>query len=292
MNKGINILNFLFRLIAPRRMLLSAFQNPPRRNAVLSMKLVFGRQSIHEIRTRGHALITFAPQQARSTTHLVYLHGGAYVWQGTWFHWKFVKTIARKIGCRATCVDYPKAPEHSYIQTFKMLEDGFTRLTQQYPRDRFVFMGDSSGGGLALAFAQKLAKMDFAYQPEQMILLSPWLDISMDNPEIHQVEKLDKMLTMEGLQGAADLYADGDDKAHYLLSPINGDLEGLGGISIFIGTHDLLWPDSKLLQERATKAGIKVAMHVYGGMPHTFMLFPLPESKDVIKKIVHILASN
>jgi len=153
-------------------------------------------------------------------------------------------------------------------------------------------MGDSSGGGLALAFAQKLAEMDFPVQPEKLILLSPWLDITMENPEIAQVEELDSMLTLEGLRGAADLYADGDDKSHYLLSPINGNLKGLGDISVYIGTHDILWPDCKLFQEKAAKAGKKIALHVYDGMPHTFMLFPLPESRDVEKRIIDTLTDS
>jgi len=65
-----------------------------------------------------------------------------------------------------------------------MVQLSYDRLTNQYPDDRFIFMGDSAGGGLALAFAQKLLDENAAIQPIKSILFSPWLDLSMQNTEI------------------------------------------------------------------------------------------------------------
>jgi acetyl esterase/lipase len=39
-------------------------------------------------------------------------------------------------------------------------------------------MGDSSGGGMALALAQK-ARDAGLQQPRDLVLLSPWLDVTM-----------------------------------------------------------------------------------------------------------------
>ena len=41
---------------------------------------------------------------------------------------------------------------------------------------------------MSLALCQKLAQ-DGLPQPGQTILLSPWMDVSMTNPEIQQVRK-------------------------------------------------------------------------------------------------------
>ena len=51
-------------------------------------------------------------------------------------------------------------------------------------------MGDSAGGGLALALA--LAAKD-ANLPQfaKLILLSPWLDLKMDNPKIQELDRKD-----------------------------------------------------------------------------------------------------
>jgi surfactin synthase thioesterase subunit len=37
-----------------------------------------------------------------------------------------------------------------------MVQQSFRLLIEKFPDDDFIFMGDSAGGGLALAFAQKL----------------------------------------------------------------------------------------------------------------------------------------
>ncbi len=39
-------------------------------------------------------------------------------------------------------------------------------------------MGDSAGGGLSVAFCEYLAVNNYS-QPEKLILISPWLDVSM-----------------------------------------------------------------------------------------------------------------
>jgi len=54
--------------------------------------------------------------------------------------------------------------------------------------DDLIMMGDSAGGGFALALAQKL-KNESIDQPAQIILLSPWLDITLTNPDIKEIDR-------------------------------------------------------------------------------------------------------
>ncbi len=43
-------------------------------------------------------------------------------------------------------------------------------------------MGDSAGGGLALALEEKLSQEEIE-MPEKTILISPWLDTRLTNPK-------------------------------------------------------------------------------------------------------------
>ncbi len=111
-------------------------------------------------------------------------------------------------------------------------------------------MGDSAGGGLALALAQKLKK-DGMTQPQQIILLSPWLDVTMTNPEFKDREAGDPMLDIEGSQMAGKAYAGRLNTKNYLVSPMYGDLTGLAKISLFTSGKDMLIADVRKFRGHA-----------------------------------------
>ena len=86
-------------------------------------------------------------------------------------------------------------------------------------------------------------------------------------------------------------YAGKKDLKHYLVSPICGNLEGLGKISLFIGTHDILYPDAKKFKKMADEKGLKIDYYEYSSMIHIWPLFFFPESKKATKQIIDIIKS-
>ena len=66
-------------------------------------------------------------------------------------------------------------------------------------------MGDSSGGGMALGLADALREEGIE-QPDEIIALSPWLDIANENPEIPDLEPLDPMISQIGLNLASEYW--------------------------------------------------------------------------------------
>ena len=68
------------------------------------------------------------------------------------------------------------------------------------------------------------------------------------------------------------------------VSPINGDFSGLGPITVFRGTHDILNSDAKRFVPLAREAGVSVDYHGAPGMPHEYPLFPVPEAKQARAK--------
>jgi len=181
------------------------------------------------------------------------------------------------------------APEFNYKNTIEMVQKTYNQLTTTYSEDRFMLMGDSSGGGLALAFAQKLVIENASILPVKNILFSPWLDISMQNPMIKLSEKSDKILPLNGLIDAGKKYAGGDDLNYYLLSPINGELNGVGDTIVFFGTEELFYADCKKLEEKAKKSNANFKFFEYNKMQHDWVIIPIPEAEQAIKTAIEFI---
>lgn len=235
------------------------------------------------------AIATFASKEQVSQTHLIYFHGGAYVFEAARGHWDFTQKIVEKSDCRMSLIDYPLAPESTYRETFAMVEGAYNLLCQQYPEDDFVLMGDSAGGGIALALSQKLSKETHPKPPIKNILLSPWLDISMSNPEIEKFIKTDHILSVEMLKTTAAQYAGGDDQTQYLLSPINGEFAKLGPTLVFYSNVEVFYPDCVKLKVLATTENAHFQFKEYHKAIHAWVAFPLPERKQTIDEVCAFL---
>lgn len=148
-----------------------------------------------------------------------------------------------------------------------------------------TLMGDSSGGGISLAPAQRLRE-DGYDQPGHVVLLSPWLDATLSNPEIAEFDKIDPFLGVEGLKYGGEVYARDVDPKSYLVSPVYGSLKNLAPITLFIGTRDILYPDCRKLRDNAAAEGVAINYREYPGMVHNWMLGPMPEAKHAIAEII------
>ncbi|GAA5316365.1 MAG: alpha/beta hydrolase [Candidatus Pelagadaptatus aseana] len=232
----------------------------------------------------GHQVFTLSPNNKPAQKVILYLHGGAYVHNFTKQHWGFIEDLLDTLDCSVIAPDYPLAPENTYQETSTFLEKLYLEIIEQTAPENLIIMGDSAGGGMALALVQTIKQMGLP-QPSQLFLLSPWLDITMTNPELAEIEKRDPFLDINGLLLAGKAYAGNESPTHYQLSPIYGELEGLGQISIFSGTHDILYADAKQLKAICDTQGIGIKYHEFDKMIHCWMLLRLPESKRVINQI-------
>jgi acetyl esterase/lipase len=137
-----------------------------------------------------------------------------------------------------------------------------------------------------LGFAQKISRLAIR-QPEQIILFSPWLDASMSNTEIAGYDGKDKLLSIAELKLAGKTYAGNLEVTDFRISPIYGDFAKVGRISIFTGSHDVLFPDALKLRRLMERQHHNLRFYEYPGMFHDWVLFPfLEETKDVIAKVV------
>jgi acetyl esterase/lipase len=240
---------------------------------------------------RGHLVWTIAPKQDAGNKHIIYLHGGGFVNSFASQQWNFMCRLIDALGCTVTAPNYPHAPEYYVHDVFDFLLPLYDEIAADGGSANVTLMGDSSGGGISLALAQLLREKG-RQQPANVILLSPWLDATVSNPEIPAFDKIDPFLGMEGLKYAGSVYVRDVNPASYLVNPINGNLKDLAPISVFIGTRDILLPDCRKLRDRAAAEGVKLNYREYEAMLHDWMLISLPESKQVLKEIVEIVGTK
>jgi len=245
---------------------------------------------------------------------VLYLHGGGYLHEMLRWHWYLLARLTRAVPARFVVPVYPLAPRGTAADVVPVVADLLADLVAAARADpsaqadsaqaepgaaqakpgaapaepaataRVVLMGDSAGGGLALAAAQ-LTRDRAATQPDGIVLISPWLDVTMSDPTQPALAPKDRILAVPGLAAAGVSWAGALGPAHPLASPLHGDLAGVAPLTVLCGTHDVLLPDSRRLAARAAAAGVEIDYQETRGLPHGYPLFPIPEAaaaRDVI----------
>lgn len=223
---------------------------------------------------KGRNIFIITPKNREKTSiKILYFHGGSYVAEATKQHWDFLEKIVNDTGATIIMLDYPLTPKYNYKDVFQMVEPLYKEIVEKVETSNLVVMGDSAGGGLALALEEKVGSQNLP-MPEKTILISPWLDVRLTNPKIDEVQKRDKQLNKETLKLAGIAYAGEDGINSYLVNPIEGDLSKLKNITIITGTNDILNPDVHKLQEKAKKVGVEEQIEIkeYNRAGHIWMI--------------------
>lgn len=235
------------------------------------------------------------PLDGNSDVTLFFVHGGAYVKNFMPEHFPAAAEIALAIGaCICVLPEYSRAPIVDHHALFGSIERVYRQVVARWPDKKIVIMGDSAGGGIALNLAQRLvsAKIrgDTVRQPNGVILMSPWLDISMVDPEHEKFVGVDPFLAVSGLKKAGEMLAGGPspvEVTHPAVSPLYGPLEGLPPLSVWTGTHDMITPNSRRLRDRYRneKVAGRFRYHEYGGLLHCYFLFPGSGTPETIQQV-------
>jgi acetyl esterase/lipase len=157
------------------------------------------------------------------------------------------------------------------------------------PDHSVCLAGDSAGGQMALSAALMLRDEHRLVVP-QTVLISPVLDVSLANPSISAVR--DPWLTRAGLLEFATAWCGDLPMTDPMVSPLNADLTGLGPLTVFSGTRDILNPDARLLVEKAAAAGVEIDYHEQPGLVHVYPLTPTAEGRATRAVIVDRLRAN
>ncbi len=243
---------------------------------------------VEQQKQQNRTVFTITPKEGiKNDTVILYLHGGAYVAEMSQKHWEFIQAIVQDTGATVILPDYPLTPKYHYQDVFHMIVPVYTQLLQKTDSQNIIIIGDSAGGGMALALCEYLQEKQIM-EPRKAILISPWLEVGLENPAIDSVQKDDKKLSKESLKIAGLAYAGGNQEnlKNYLVSPLYGNVENLNNIVIYTGTYDILNPDVKEL----VKKNANIVVKEYEGKSHIWLIDEREEAKeeyqDFIQQII------
>lgn len=184
---------------------------------------------------------------------VIFLHSGGFVVEKNEYHERFGEALGEALGYDYLVPDYPINKD--YKETVAYMEPIYQQAMKDY--DEVVMVGCSAGADLAVATA--LAYGETYGMPKAFILMSPWLDTTMENQEIQCVTSFDKEFYQNLIQWGKQYY--GEDPDSELASPIKAEKEqhaNLPQTVMIVGTEDILRYDAKVFYQELKDAGVPV----------------------------------
>jgi acetyl esterase/lipase len=249
------------------------------------------RLRVTETRDGGRLVVQVEPREGGARDTILYIHGGAYVRDVQSAQWSFVERLVNRTGARVLAPLYPVAPEHTWRDAFALVGPLYERLVAGVGPERLTVLGDSAGGGMALALMQRMRDRGRPL-PARLVLLAPWLDVTLSDPRQREIARRDPMLDVPGLLAAGRWYAGDLDPRDPRISPINGSLRDLPPIALFTGTRDLVHPDSRRLRDKAAREGARVEYHEYPDLFHVWPEVDIPEGNRAIAQMAAFIGAG
>jgi acetyl esterase/lipase len=245
---------------------------------------------------RGAEVRTFMVSGSRITERkgtgeelILYIHGGAFVCGPAQHHWDTLAYLAERTGRTVWLVDYPKAPEHQIDEISQNIDAVWELACQQFHSKSITLIGDSVGGTLAVACTQR--SISTAQRVAgKLILVSPVVDASFENPLIDSVEPNDPMLARQGVLSSKRLCAGSRDLRDPMLSPLFGNLSDFPDTYLFIAEHDITYPDQLRFVDKLTASAVRHLVFVGRKMPHIWPLLPImKEARSALNEMVDVI---
>lgn len=227
------------------------------------------------------------------------LHGGGYVAKvkNSYYTMATYYSDAGK-GIPVLTPDYRVAPEDPYPAA---LEDAVASyqwiLDHGYRGEQIIVVGDSAGGGLAMALTMYIRDHDMPL-PRGIVAMSPWTDVTASGESYTLNYELDPLFgnTKESMIYINDYAGDHDKKDPYI-SPIYGNFRQFPPMLIQVGSTEMLLSDSITAASMADIAGVEVRLSIYDDMFHVFQMAGpiLPEAKrawDEVEQFIQLLISK
>lgn len=212
---------------------------------------------------------------------LLFLHGGAYVKGSFRSHRPFLERLATATGAAVVCAEYGLAPEKPFPAA---LDDAVAVLDELAGTGPVSLVGDSAGGGLALAAAMR--RPDAV---DRLAVLSPWVDLTCAFDSHERNRAADPILDRPFLEAAAALYAGDRDRRAWELSPLFGPLDRLPPTLVQVAEEELLLDEAVALAGRARALGANVVLTRYADALHVPPLFDIPSGLAAFDELVQFL---
>ncbi|MCB9763816.1 MAG: alpha/beta hydrolase [Alphaproteobacteria bacterium] len=208
---------------------------------------------------------------------LLWIHGGGLViGRPEWTDARCAR-LARDLRVVVAAARYRLAPQNPFPAGLDDVQSAWGWLLQHaeglgIAPERLAVGGESAGGGLAAALAQRLRDQGRP-QPAAQLLIYPMLDDRTAAradipPEAHEVwNNANNHFGWSSYLGAEP---GGDAAPPYAVPARTADLSGLPPAWIGVGTRDLFLEEDRAYAHRLREAGVEVVLHEVPGAWHGF----------------------
>ena len=223
---------------------------------------------------------------------VLYLHGGAFLTCGVNSHSRISVALSKFADSPVLVVDYRLIPKHTIGMAIEDCYDGYRWLRLRgYEPDQIVLAGDSAGGYLALALAQRLQAE--GEKPAALVAISPLLQLEKDPKLAHPNAYTDAMFPPKAFDALVALVAraaaknvvDGEPEDVY--EPLDNIEPGLPQTLIHVSGSEVLLHDARLAARRLVAAGVPTEVRIWPGQIHDFQLADplIPEARRSLRQI-------
>jgi acetyl esterase/lipase len=223
---------------------------------------------------------------------VLYLHGGAFLTCGVNSHSRVVNALSKYADSPVLVVNYRLIPKHSVGMALDDCHDAYRWLRLRgYQPEQIVLAGDSAGGYLALALAQRLQQAH--EEPAALVAISPLLQLAKEPKQSHHNIKTDAMFPSKAFDALIALVAKAaakrvvDGKPEQLYEPLDHIEPGLPRTLIHVSGSEVLLHDARLAASRLAAAGVPTEVRVWRGQIHDFQLAApmVPEATRSLRQI-------
>jgi acetyl esterase/lipase len=223
---------------------------------------------------------------------VVYLHGGAFLTCGANSHGRLVEALSKFADSPVLVVNYRLLPKHSVGMALDDCHDAYEWLRLRgYSPDQIVLAGDSAGGYLALALAQRLQAE--GEEPAALVAISPLLQLAKQSKQAHPNIDSDAMFSAKAFDALAALIASAaakhevDGKPEEIYEPLEHIKPGLPRTLIHVSGSEVLLHDARLAASRLAAVGVPAEVRVWPGQVHDFQLAApvVPEAMRSLRQI-------
>ena len=206
---------------------------------------------------------------------LYFIHGGGFVFNGSYHHYELVKKMAIKLKCKAIYVDYRLAPKYKFptapqdvFEVYKWIVAHSEEL--DINKEEIVIMGDSAGGNLS-ALTTILAKENNLVLPKINILLYPVLLDGIKTES--QIKYIDTPLCNSKDLDKYSKYYYGSNKEYKRVMKAPYDIElflDYPSTYIEVAEYDCLHDDGVLFYNKLKEHGIVTSLNEVKGAMHGY----------------------
>lgn len=245
-----------------------------------------------EITTTG---IWVRPEHAPRVDAVVFfVHGGGFVTSPAATYTFYAANIARACRTEVFVAEYRLAPETVHPGQTDDLLAAYRQVVERHDPARIVFMGDSCGGGMALATI--IAARDRGLPtPAGFVGLCGWFDLEATGESATDPTGRDPFLDAEWLRlrGRDYVGPDGDPAAPEV-SPLHADPRRLPPMLLHAGAFDRCRSDAERLAARVDGVGGHAELVVWPGMPHGFhgLVGAVPEADRAMAAVADFIVAQ